>query len=1188
MSVNWTAEQQQVISLRNRNILVSAAAGSGKTAVLVERIIQMLTDTKNPIDVDRLLVVTFTEAAAAEMKERVRNAIEKELQKHPENTHLQRQSALIHTAKITTIHSFCLSVIREYFHVIDLDPGFRTGEEGELKLLRQDVIDELLESCYEEGNDGFLNLSEKLGNAKSDKKLGELILKVYDYSRSYPQPEKWLSYCVAQYEVNAENFEESAFTVFAKEQISLYRRDMENFLEEGLRICEEPDGPYLYAETLESDMEQINKLKQAETYRELYEKIETITWAKLSGKRDAAISPEKREYVKGLREKVKNTIKQLKKDCFYAKPEELISDMEGLREDVRIFTSLVDCFYKSFTEKKRNKHIIDFSDMEHLALQILTENRDGRLIPSAIAAEYQEQFVEVMIDEYQDSNLIQETLLTSVSKISRGQYNVFMVGDVKQSIYSFRLSRPELFMEKYHTYSKTDSYTQRIDLHKNFRSRTEVLDSVNYIFERIMNKELGGIMYDEEAALYPGADYEPSPEKDGISENRTELLLIPDTMLKEMKEKEKITSARKLEAQAVAEKIHELVEFAQVIDKKTGKRRKASYGDIVILTRSMKGWAEEILEVLSQEQIPAFSTGGEGYFSTYEIRILLDFLRILDNQKQDLPLTAVLTSPFVGFHVGQLAKIREAYPEIPFYEAAERYAQEKNDEALKQFYEMLGYYRRKVPFTSIDELLRKIIEETDFGLYMTAMPGGVQRIANIEMLVEKAAAFGQTSYKGLFNFVRYIEQLQEYQVDYSEANIMDEQADTVRIMSIHKSKGLEFPIVILMGMNKKFNISDSKETLVIHPELGIGMDAVDLERRTKMPSMQKVMIKRMQKMETLGEELRILYVALTRAKERLIMTGMCKEKEIWAEDKTEVFSVGNMLSTDKYMDWVLPIAQKAEAPIRVTVWKPGERKMGSAQKTAEIIAREVLLSWNSNKIWDKKLKESLEKKFQFTYLYETEKQMKQKLTVSELKKRAFLAEEAGEIVIEEPEVVPLLPKFVQQEETLTGALKGSAYHKFLEILDFTIPYDKEVLQWTIETFQEQGRLSKEAAKSIREQEILHFLNSSLGQRMYKAACLKKLRREQPFVLSVQAEEIYPEAKGEDRILVQGIIDSYFEEEDGLVLVDYKTDRIKSVQELVDKYRAQLDYYAKALEQLTKKKVKQKLIYSFAIGQEIEV
>ena len=1187
MSVKWTSEQQKVIDLRNRNILVSAAAGSGKTAVLVERIIRRLTEDDTPTDVDRLLIVTFTEAAAAEMKERISAAIEKKLEERPGDIRLERQATLIHSAQITTIHSFCLAVIRDHFHVIGIDPGFRIAEEGELKLLKQDVLEELLEECYAEAKEEFLDFTERFGSGKSDKKIEEIILKMYEYSRSYPRPDRWLDQCVKAYA--SEDLE-----VRAEERVRMRAADIERVLERGLKICEEPDGPYMYGDMLDSDLQELERLQQAENFDAMYSAAAGFKWKRLSSRKDDTVSPDKKEKVKKLREQAKSLLKGMQEDYFYAPREVWQQDMQDALPSVVTLTELVKRFAHMLDEKKRLRNMIDFNDMEQFALAILTEEKDGELVPSAVAGEYQDRFDEVMIDEYQDSNLVQETILTSVSRVSRGEYNIFMVGDVKQSIYSFRLSRPELFMEKYNTYSLKDSVTQRIDLHKNFRSREEVLDSVNDIFRQIMKKELGGIEYDDSAALYPGAEFPPLPSgKEDFC--KSELLLLD-------KEDTGGEDERQAEARMIARRIRELIRDGVVLDKETREYRRVQYRDIVILTRSIRGWAEVFSSVLGEEGIPAYSVSREGYFETYEVSVLLDYLKILDNARQDLPLAAVLTSVFGGLNTRELAEIRIAYPNVPFYEAAAMCAESDAAEdacmeelrgKLRRFYDQVRYFREKVPYTPIHELLEEIIDKTGYGLYIAAMPGGAQRMANVEMLTERAAAFEGTSYKGLFNFVRYIAQLKKYDVDYGEAGIMDEQADTVRIMSIHKSKGLEFPIVFVAGMGKKFNTQDTKGSVLLHPDWGAGVDLIDLKRRTKTPTFLKKMIREETALENLAEEMRILYVALTRAKEKLIMTGAAKITEDGAV--SDISSVFRAEGAKCYLDWVLPCILsdetgkvKQESPVEVSVFRAEDLTLQQEETQAEVVAEDVLRNWDDSQVYEPELRERLDAQIDYVYPFEDEGKMKLKFTVSELKKWASLAEEAGEEMYEEPVVVPLIPEFLKEEEILTGAPRGSAYHKLLELLDFTVDYDVENLTAAVQQLRQEGRLTDEMAECIRPKDILRFLGCRSGRRMADAARNGKLYKEQPFVLSVDASEIYPEDCSGEKILVQGIIDVYFEEPDGLVVLDYKTDKVRTGNELKEKYHAQLDYYAQALEQLTEKPVKEKIIYSFTLGEEIEV
>ncbi len=1191
MGVNWTAEQQKVISLRNRNILVSAAAGSGKTAVLVERIITMLTKDESPVDVDRLLIVTFTEAAAAEMKERIRTAIEKKLEEEPDNEHLKRQETLIHNAMITTIHSFCLSVIRDHFHEINIDPGFRIADEGELKLLKHDVLEELLEEKYEAGTQRFLDFSDAYAGGRSDKNLEEMILKLYELGRSYPDQKAWLHDLVEAYRISdLEELERSEYTKLIRETVRSYLQDALAMLHQGIAICMEPDGPAAYETTLTLDEQIIVSLLEADSFSELSERIASFSWSTLARNKDKSVPEFKLQMIKNIRKEVKILVDDLKDRYFYQIPEEFIEDMKLCLPAMEELTELVELFSDRFEEKKRSKNMIDFSDMEQYALRILTGNTEEGFVPSEVAKEYQKQYLEVMIDEYQDSNLIQETILTSISTVWEGRNNIFMVGDVKQSIYRFRLSRPELFMEKFDSYDTDDSDRQRIDLHKNFRSRREVLESVNFIFRQLMTRELGGIIYDEQAALHVGADY---PDAEHM---QTEVLILKSDY-----------QTREQEARMIAGKIRELMRTGSVLDKETGAQRSVRYSDIVILIRSLKGLSEIFAEVLSEEGIPVFVGTKEGYFATQEIGVLLDYLRVLDNRKQDVPLVAVLTSPFCGLTADELAVIRSDAKEMCFHQSVERYRSCGEDvdirEKLEALYGELDRLRELVPYTPMHELLRRLLYETGYGQFVAAMPGGARRQANVEMLVEKARAFEATSYKGLFHFIRYMEQLQKYNVDYGEANLEDEQSDTVRIMTIHKSKGLEFPVVFVSGMGKSFNLMDARSAVPIHPRLGVGLDAIDLEKRTKSQSLIKKIIQKEEALDSLAEELRVLYVALTRAKEKLIITGTCKyldnklaANELLKKREGITLSFYDISKASSYLDWIIPALATLTSDVPMTCKIVTDEEIVEEEIAEEIAgqwAAELLEDWDSEKTYNQKAREVLEAQFAYTYPFAKSQTQKMKFTVSELKKRVWEAEtediaEQSEDIYQEPEVVPLIPKFLQKDAELTGASRGTAYHRVMELLDFTVQPEEERIREEIQQLEMQGKMTAEMTACVHAQDIYRFLISSIGNRMAQSAGLGKLYREQPFVIGIDAKDIYPQEEDREMLLVQGIIDAYFEESDGLVVVDYKTDKVKSKEELVEKYHAQLDYYAKALIQITGKPVKEKVIYSFTLREEIQL
>ncbi len=1203
MGISWTREQEKVISLSGRSILVSAAAGSGKTAVLVERIITMLTRRENPVDVDRLLIVTFTEAAAAEMKERIRKAVEERVEKEPENEHLRRQATLVHSAQITTIHSFCLSVIREHFHTIDLDPAFRIGEDGELKLLRQDVLREVLDGYYEKGEPSFLNLVEAYGGSRDDRKLEELVLKLYEFCRSYPEPEKWLEECRAAYQIESmEDLDASVYYQCAKGNVRRYLAGALELLEQGMLICNEPEGPYMYEEMLESDRLAIEGLMRGKGYEECCRAFQSVKWSRLASNRDKQVSAEKAGLVKDIREEVKGTVKDIGALYFSQPGEEVLTDLKVCRPYIEMLVKLTLDFMVSFEEKKRGRNMIDFDDMQQYALRILTRNVDGKLAPSDVAEEYQEQFAEVMIDEYQDSNLIQETILTSVSGIWKGNYNIFMVGDVKQSIYRFRLSRPELFMDKYERYPLEDGKEQRIDLHKNFRSRRQVLESVNAIFRQIMTKALGGVEYDDDAALYAGASY------DDMTGSETELLLV-DTEESEISdalaEPGERLSVRKMEAAAAALRIKELMADQMVTDRQTGKLRPVQYRDIVILTRSMKGFADVFAEVLGRYGIPVCAGAKEGYFDTMEIGLLLEYLKVMNNQKQDIPLAAVLKSYFGGMTDEELAQIKGEYQKLRFYEAVAVYRKEGTDTQIREKLERclgkLEYFRNMASYMALHELLERIFQETGYRDYVAALPAGEQREANLYMLSEKARAFESTSYKGLFHFIRYVEQLQKYEVDYGEASALDEQADTVQMMSIHKSKGLEFPIVIVAGMGKRFNRQDMRGNVILHASLGVGLECINLENRTKCPSFIKSVIAREELLESMGEELRVLYVAFTRAKEKLIIMGTAAEPEKKlraAELEAEGMSggekkklpFGRLAGASGFLGWLIPaIAGNEESSVKLRILRMEEVLEGEVEERAvQLFTRQALEEWDTEQIYDEEMKSSLEEQFSYLYPYSRLEGKKLKYTVSELKKRAYLAEEAGELLCEEETVIPLIPKFLQTETGLTGASRGSAYHRVMELFDFTGDYDRESVWKAVSEMEEEGKISSEMAACVDREDILGFLNTGSGRRMARAARKGLLWKEQPFVLGIPMEDVYPEMKGEEQetVLVQGIIDVYFEEPEGLVVLDYKTDRVRSEEELREKYQAQLEYYARALEQITGKRVQEKAIYSFTLGKEI--
>ena len=1202
MREDFTNDQNKVVEIRDCNVLVSAAAGSGKTTVLVERVITRLIHDNPPLNVDQLLIVTFTDAAASEMKERIHDAIEKALQEHPDNEHLQRQATLIHQAKIMTIDSFCSSVIRENFHAIDLDPSYRVGEDGELKLLKHDVLEAVIESYYEKGSPEFISFVECFASRKDDCDLENLILRIHNRAQSYPDPEEWINSCTKNYQIDSEQaLDEAAFITNLLLDVRQIFRDLQLQVEYAKTICDEEDGPLVYKTALDSDMQQLQRLSEIEHYVELHQALDDGKWKTFDRIKKGTVCEIKQQQVKDIRETYKKVVNDIKKKYFFDSVENIRQDMCYAGEHTKVLLDMAKTFGVMYAEAKRKKNLIDFNDMEHLALEILTEKREGKRVPTVVAKTYQEKFAEIMIDEYQDSNYLQEELLTSVSGISNGIYNIFMVGDVKQSVYSFRLARPDLFMRKYESYSSGHGNKQKIGLHKNFRSRKEVLDGTNAIFEQIMIPSLGGITYNDEVALHVGAKYEEKPS------NELELLLMDIP-------KSDSNQRMEMEAELIANQIKNLVGKHEILDKKTKQYRKAEYKDIVILTRSPKKWNDVLSEILGGAGVPTYVCGQEGYFQAQEVQILLNYLQILDNPRQDIPFVSVLTSMFVGINSEELALIKTHENKKSMYEATCNYAKCGEKEALKKrlctFLEQFELLRSKVSYQAIHELLFEILSETGYGDYVASLPGGKQRAANIEMLLEKAVTFEGTSYKGLFNFIRYINQLKKYDIDYGEAALSDENSNVVCLMSIHKSKGLEFPIVIVAGLGREFVTKDIYTSITVHSDLGVGIDCIDPIQRTKTSTLLKRVIQQRMISELVSEEMRLLYVAMTRAKEKLILTAIVnglekklKGMEALQQHKERELPYLQLSKGMSYLDLVLAALSrnqcfadiwsaygmcvpfqnamyKKEFPIRVKLLDVDDLVESQVvELVGKCVTKDILKTLDINTTYSIEMKEKIEKQFEYQYPHQKSQSVKQKVSVSELKRLAY-EEEEGAIIYKEEEVIPLLPKFMQENETLKGASRGTAYHKLLEILDFSIAYDEASLVQEMENIKQKGLMSEEMVSCIHAKDILGFVQSEIGQRLQNASKKGACFSEQPFVLGVEEQE--------ELMLVQGIIDVYFEENGELVVLDYKTDRVSFANELVDKYHTQLEYYAMALERLTGKKVKEKIIYSFTLKQEIKV
>lgn len=1220
MAVVFSKEQSDVINLRNRNILVSAAAGSGKTTVLVERIIQMITDEKNPIDIDHLLVVTFTNAAAASMREKISNAIAKKLESEYSD-HLQKQATLIHHAQITTIDSFCLFILQNNFNDIGLEPGFRVADQGEIRLLIEDVMDKLLENRLLEDADGkFEHLLNRFVKGSKFAGFRDLLFSLYDRALSYPFVKDWLTERKADYEMG-EDFDSAAWV---REIFAYAQRDLAYCKElalQNVEDCNAAGGPSTYLPMMEADLALVEGLLACDSYSRLHEKMQVLAFETLSRKKDENADPDFKELVKKHRDDFKKTLQGLQKDFFAFSVEDM---REAAAENAVIIGELCDtllAFHEEFLAVKKDKKLIDFSDMEHFALEILLQKEGDAYVPTKTALEYREYFHEIMIDEYQDSNLVQEWLLQCISKEDDGVYNRFMVGDVKQSIYQFRLARPQIFMEKFDTYEKEvhDAVKlQRIDLAKNYRSRREVVECVNYLFYRIMGRDLGNVAYDKDSALYLGASF--ADKEQGIADT-AELCLL--------EKEEDSDNAKEQEARMIALKIKELRANYYVTDEHTGELRKASYRDIVILLRKTKEWDEVFKTVFESEGIPAYITKSSGYFETGEIRVLLNFLKCLDNPKQDIALFGTMTSALVGFTDEEMALICSIKEASLWKKVQEKAALADDALSLKcaNFLTWYTGYREQIPYEPIHKILRSVIQEKGYLYEVASMPGGQQRLANVQMLLAKAESFEKSSYSGLFHFIRYIDKVQKYDIEFGEAGIMDEQDDVVRIMTIHKSKGLEFPICFVAGCAGRFNQMDAQKAIICDSNYGIGLDYVDIDNRVKYKDLRKRFLAKHILEENLGEELRVLYVALTRAKEKLILTGICSSfekltKGIDGRTKDGVLChLRSRISAKSYLDWITEAL--AHHPAFVKALEPYEYDSRIVEQNATDIAvslytpqmiEEIGMELAVSHEWDKERllrmidepqeseSDELQKQIRFTYRHENLRNLYTKTSVSELKMAAMhkafekeSMEEAAKPMFDTEVINPYIPRFASGEKEASGSDRGSAYHRVLELLDYegfrTDASAKELWAWyeaQVQSLIDAGRITLQEVELVNTKKIITFLQSPVAGRMAQAAVRGDLYKEQPFVLGVPARVLSEEFPEEEKVLIQGIIDVYFVEDDEIVLLDYKTDAINSGEELVQRYKTQLDYYRKALENIKGMKVKECLLYAFRLDETIEV
>lgn len=1224
----WTDDQWEAIVSEGQDILVAAAAGSGKTAVLVERLIRKMTRPEDPVDVDRLLVVTFTNASAAEMKHRITEALEKELAKNPGSLHMRRQLSLMNRANISTLHSFCLQVLRTFYYEIDLDPGFRLADQTEGELLGDEVLDELFEDEYKAGKPAFFELVDRYTSDRHDLDLQWLVKRIYEFSRSHPSPEQWMRAFLSLYDVDAQTkVEQLPFYPYIKEDLSLVFRSCLELLERALALSKEPGGPAPRAENFIDDLEQVNELiRHQDDFEKLYELLPNINFKRLKTCKGDEYDPVLLEKATDARNQAKKQLEKLKDEYFMRSPAQHLKSLAEMKPVVETLVELVIQFGQRFERAKQEKSIVDFSDLEHYCLRILAEqDAEGNLIETEAAKYYQQQFEEVLVDEYQDTNLVQETILKLVSKGEHAaEGNLFMVGDVKQSIYRFRLAEPMLFLNKYKQFTPDGKETgKRIDLNKNFRSRSDVLDSTNFLFKQLMGETVGEIEYDEQAELKLGASY---PESEDTT---TEMLLVHlDQQEAETDEEREELETVQLEARVIAKKIRQLVEQPfQVYDSKQQMTRNLQYRDIVILLRSMP-WAPQMMEELKKQGIPVYANLSSGYFEATEVSVILSLLKVIDNPYQDIPLAAVLRSPIVHLDENEMALIRTSDKKGTYYDAVKAFMSVTHSDhptckKLERFFRLLRKWRDFSMNHSVAELIWEVYRDTQYLDYVGGMPGGKQRQANLRALYDRAKQYEKAAFRGLFRFLRFIERMQERGDDLGAAKTFSETEDVVRMMTIHSSKGLEFPVVFTAGLGRNFNMMDLNQSYLLDKELGFGSKYIHPELRISYATLPLVAMKKKMRKELLSEELRVLYVALTRAKEKLFLVGSVKN-QVKALSKWQNAATGE--------DWLLPDFERYQSKTYLDFIGPAlirHQAMSSIlEETGDVVLSHPSAFTISFTQASDLLKEdmSLEKKQQdevvqalmdglpvegygdadekvaerlsWRYPYLAASQVGTKQSVSEIKRMKEIQDEYSVPSSLRRAHATLYdrPAFMKKK-ALTAAEQGTAMHTVMQHIPLSSdePLDEICIHQLLDSLQQRDLLTNEQVQSIDQEGISAFFSTSIGQKLLKADWVK---REVSFSMVLPVKEVYShiDAEGEP-VLIQGMIDCLFETDGKLYLLDYKTDRVQgrytdgleaAVPILKKRYETQIALYAKAVERLTNRKLEEKILYFFDGNLEISL
>ena len=1181
--MNFTKEQEQAIFLRGKNIMVSAGAGAGKTRVLVSRMAELIMDKEHPIEADRFLVMTFTNAAAAEMKERIGTELEERLEKDPDNLYLRKQIRKIRQADISTIHSFCNHLIRTHYNELAIDPSFRIGEEGELFLLRQQAVEQVLEEAYASGRESFLQFVEAYAPGKNDTVLEEMIEDLYHFSRSFPNADGWFEKTGKEAAILAgkDGWDTSAAVTLL---LSKAQKESLQIQEELYQLLESvtEDSPEKYTGLLQEIKEYIDSLTQAKDYNSYYKVLSQKSISSFPRASQKEKEWELYEEVKEFHQKVREQINSQKENVFTTPAEELQREAAVIYPLLEEYMALTKRFAEIYFLCKKEKNVYDFDDLEHFALELLVESYDkqGEAQPSETAKELSKKYKMIFVDEYQDTNLVQETILEML--LNKKHNSLFTVGDVKQSIYRFRQARPDLFLRRKDQYISQADAGVSIELRDNFRSAPGVLTFTNYIFSQLMEKEFGGVDYNEKTALRPG-DGGPMMQ----DEETSEILFFQKDSASALKEVPEDILA---ESAVICKRIKELIEEGY------------HYGDMVILLRSGAGRMEPMAEFLEQEGIPVSCDNKTGYFQTREITVMLNYLSIVDNIYQDIPMASVMLSSIGKFTEEELVKLRVLIEEpvrgkYTLYDFMRLYMQEGTEEELKKkirdFLMDLLYFRQQKKEQPLSTLLWDIYERTGFYYDVQLMPDGEKRKENLLMLLKKAEDYEKTVFKGLFYFNRYMKQLKSYEIEMGEAGTSMEEEDVVKIMTIHKSKGLEFPVVFVSGLSKKFNRMDLNKAVLCHPELGIGMECVNTTLRFHHPSLMKKAIQEKVWKDTLEEEMRILYVAMTRAKRKLILTGVIKSEELEAGMRASIqaqkWRAGSM------MDWILPVmaeqfrnTDKIWLKARLFSWSDIEELFNAREREEATFSYRHFIE----KYVEGQDSSLIKKAFSHVYPNMEATKWKRKYSVSELKSLSQITLPNEESVVYEPdEEERIIPQFLKEErEEVGGAAKGTIVHKIMEMLPFAkIQTKKQLFDWITDLEQNYPESKQISAKWLYRG-IEAFLFSEQGEKIRKMDEAGKVKKELPFTVGLPVSLINQDTEAEDTVVVQGVIDACADMGNHLCLIDYKTDQIKEgeEQQLLDRYGNQMLYYKAALEQILEKRVSEIYLYSFSLKKFISV